>query len=124
MDAFLNPLVRKYLETAVRDGIKAAGLFMIAKGWITEADLAGSLPGLTLFVTGLLWSLWERRDSLRKINTALSLPQGTTPQQLLETIKRDGAVPASLPLTVHPIMPSRFAATVSESRSGDIDDGA
>jgi hypothetical protein len=124
MDAFLNPLVRKYLETAVRDGLKALGVVLVARGWVNEADYASALPGLTLFLAGLLWSLWERRDSLRKINTALSLPQGTTPQQLLETIKRDGAVPASLPLTVHPIMPSRFAATVSESRSGDIDDGA
>jgi hypothetical protein len=107
------------IETLVRNSLKAAGVWLIHQGWTTDAALESALPGLTLFVAGMLWSLWEQRNALRKVNTALAMPEGSSQAQLIETIKRDGAVPASLAATVHPIHPADFAIKQAAARDSD-----
>lgn len=116
METFLNPMLRKILETLIRDGLKALGVTLVARELVNEADVVALIPGLTAFLVGLIWSLWERRSSLRKVHTALALPEGTTHQELVATMKRDGCVPASLPPTVKPIAPAEFAIFGSSKR--------
>jgi hypothetical protein len=111
MSDVLNPLLRKWIETLIRDGLKALGLWLVANNVIEGDAWTAALPGLTVFLVGLAWSLYERVRALRKVNTALAMPAGSTPQQLSDTIHAEGAVPASLPLTATPHLQSHLQSS-------------
>lgn len=82
MDEILTPLVKKYIGSIVRTGLKALGGWLIGQGIVSDAQWTEMAPGLITLGGALLWSLWEKRDSLRKLFTGLAMPRGTTLEEV------------------------------------------
>jgi hypothetical protein len=90
MSDLLSPLVKKYIGSFVRAGLQALGGYLISQGIVTDADWAASVPGLVLLFSGLLWSLWEKRDSLIKLFTGMAMKGGVTLKQVDTEIAMGG----------------------------------
>lgn len=86
MNELLTPLVKKWIGSVVRSVLQAVGGWLVGQGLVSDADWSAALPGLIVFLTGLLWSLWEKRDSLRKYFTGLAMAKGTTDKEVDQKI--------------------------------------
>lgn len=88
----MNPTAASITAAILRWMITAAISFLLAKKVITEEmahqiNVANVALAATPLVLTLLWSIYANLKAHFKINTALALPSGSTPQDVHAVLK-------------------------------------
>jgi len=74
--------VKLYVAAAVRHLLSSVLVWLIAKGFITEAQGEQIIAAIALTIVTIAWSLINKYLLNRKIDTALELPAGASREQL------------------------------------------
>ncbi len=91
----MNPLALAALGSILRWGLGLVAGFFVSKGVWSDADAA---TYVTAIVTGILtlgWSLWNKYKDRIHVLTALTLPEGSTENELKAQVKAGATPPVS-----------------------------
>ena len=69
-----NELLKKIAGSLIRTIAAALGAWLATAGGSDPEQITGAL----VVVLTAAWSIWEKNDSQTKIETALTLPEGST----------------------------------------------
>lgn len=78
----MNPMLQQFLATLIRAGLLAISGWLVKAGLFKESDLDNYIAGATVFVLTVLWALWVRYKSRVHFLTALTVPPGTTENEV------------------------------------------
>jgi hypothetical protein len=76
-DLLNNPLTKKIVGSFVRKALAGLSGFLVAEGYLEQADVAAFITALAPIAISAIWSILEKRKSEREIKTALTLPPDT-----------------------------------------------
>lgn len=85
----MNPILQAALASVVRWLLAICAGWLVKAGIWTESDAANYVAAGALALIALGWSLWHKSAVRRRIDTALELPAGSTPEQLAARIEAD-----------------------------------
>lgn len=74
-------LLKSILGTFLRAVLASAGGWLIAKGYITEADWNALLTGGIMAAAALAWGVWQKYKSRLTFLAALDLPAGASEEE-------------------------------------------
>ena len=86
-----NAALRRLAVTAVRHGLNALGVYLISKGYTTEADWTSIAIDVSPILVALVWSILEKSNGAKKVDVALALPAGSTHDDLKDAMASDRA---------------------------------
>lgn len=78
----MNPILQAALGSILRHFLTIAGGALVSKGIWTEGELTTYVTGFVVLILGLVWSIWNKYKSRSKILTALTMPEGSTEDEL------------------------------------------
>lgn len=87
-DFLENAALKRLAVTGVRHALTALGVFLVSKGYTSDADWSSIAIDLSPIVVSLVWSVIEKQKTDKKINVALSLPQDATHADLHAAMKQ------------------------------------
>lgn len=84
----MDDLFAKYFAPFVRAGLQLVAGFLVSRG-IFSADEGASFvtevgAALVLFVSALVWSLWQKAQAAKMVKVALVAPAGTSLAEVKE----------------------------------------
>lgn len=88
-------VAHRYLKGLLRDGLKAASVVLIAKGFLNPGEADGFVDGavsitvaVVPMVVGQLMSWWDKKQDEYRVQEALQSPSYTSRQELEDAIKQ------------------------------------
>jgi phage-related minor tail protein len=86
-DFLKNPILRRLLTSGVRAALVAAGGWLVAREYATEAEVTEMVAGMLPVLVSLLWSWYEGMQVNKRIETALNMPAGSSKEKLDRAMK-------------------------------------
>jgi len=86
-DFLKNAALKRMAVTAVRHGLTALGVYLVSKGYTTDADWSSIALDLSPLVISLVWSVLEKAHADKKVDVALQMPAGSSPDNLAQAMK-------------------------------------
>ena len=74
-------LLKSILGTFLRAVLASVGGWLIAKGYVTEADWNSLLTGGIMALAAVLWGIWQKYKSRLTFLAALDLPAGSSEEE-------------------------------------------
>lgn len=102
LDKLLNPIIKKSLGSVIRAVLMLAVPYMVSQGIWTTDQGTEMMTGIAAALAALVWSLYEKYHSQKKLVTALAAPAGTSQQAVEVLMAKPQAPPVSLPKDVAP----------------------
>lgn len=101
----MNPFLNEIIGAVIRTGV-AFVLGWLVNQMIISADQATEW---TTAITGgalvLLWSIWQKYRSRKKLVTALASPAGSSEHRVEAMVSAGNAPPVTVPKNVPPYLP-------------------
>jgi hypothetical protein len=82
----MSPVLVSALGSIIRWALGLAAGYLVKAGVWAAPDAETYVAAATLAVLALGWSLWEKSKARQKIAVALSLPAGSTPEDVKAVI--------------------------------------
>lgn len=102
----MNPILQAALASILRWGLTLLAGFLVKAGIWSASDATTYVTAGTLAILALGWSLWEKEKSRIKVLTALTMPEGSTENDLNAKIKSSDPKPSvHTPPDVSPTTP-------------------
>lgn len=100
----MNPLLSQFLTALLRDALKGAGAFLVARGVLTSGQADEMIGGLIVFLISTLWTLYVKWKGSREHNTGMAMAQGSTHAEVKDAIKSGVSASAFTPADVSPTL--------------------
>lgn len=91
----MNPIVQSQLASLLRSLMWVGATLLVKKGLLTGTQAEGICEALATAAVALAWSYWKNHTNRVKVLTALTMPVGSTENDLKEKVA-SGATPAIL----------------------------
>ena len=99
----MNPILQEALGSLLRWTLMLGAAYIVKKGIWTEGDATKYVEAGVVALLTLGWSLWEKYKSRIKLLTALTMPIGSTENDLKAAVSTGIDIPAlSTPTDVIP----------------------
>lgn len=69
MEWLKNLALKRIAQSAIRHGLTLLGGYLIAKGWVTEADWADAVLALAPVIVTAVWSFIEKQADKKRMDT-------------------------------------------------------
>lgn len=100
----MNPLLQDAIGSILRFFLAGAATWLVQHGIWSSTAAETYVGAASLALVSLGWSLVNKYKSRLKLLTALTMPVGTTEQDVTDHIAAGGAVPLlSTPVTTAPV---------------------
>ncbi len=90
----MNPVLQAALGSILRFAFAALAGYLVKAGIWTGSEAETYVAAGTLAGLGLGWSLWNKYHDRLKLLVALSMPRGTTENEVKAHIAAGGATPS------------------------------
>jgi len=92
----MNPLLQAALGSVLRWLLAILAGYLVKKGIWTDSEAATYVTAGALGLLSIGWALWDRYKTRVKLLTALSLPEGSTENELKDRMKTAAPKPSVL----------------------------
>lgn len=92
----MNPLLTAALGSILRWALAILAGYLVKKGIWSDSEAATYVTAGALGLLTLGWTLWERYKARVKLLTALTLPEGSTENELKDHMKSATVKPSIL----------------------------
>lgn len=86
-DFLKHPILRRLLTSGVRAALVAAGSWLVAREYATEAEVTELIASALPVLVSLLWSAYEGLKVNKRIEVALQMPAGSSKASLDRVMK-------------------------------------
>lgn len=101
-------LVQKILTGVLRTFLAPLLVWMVDKGWLTQADTAQLIAQVVIYAGVGLWALRDWIKAHRTQLTALAMPKGSTLDMLAEKVKAGETPRIATSADATPIITKQF----------------
>ncbi len=83
----MNPLAREAIESIIRAGLQIGAGYFVAHGVWTQAAATTYVAAAAVALVTLGWSIYQKKVANNATLTALTMPSGSTVQELNAVVK-------------------------------------
>jgi hypothetical protein len=84
----MNPLLARFLGSFFRWALAGVAGWLVNKGILTPGDSTDMLAGVVMGLVALAWALWQKYGAQLWLHTGLTLPAGSTLNDIKASITR------------------------------------
>jgi hypothetical protein len=92
----VNPILSSALGSILRYGLMILATFLVKKGIWTESAAEGYVEAAVVALLALGWSYWKIHANRIKLLTALTMPEGSTENDVKAVIASGESTPSVL----------------------------
>lgn len=101
----MNPMIRDYVVTLIRTLLLAGAGALVKSGLAEEGSFDELATGLATAIVTIGWALWSKYKARKHLVTALTLPQGSTENDVKAAIKSGVTPTVTTPSNTVPGVP-------------------
>jgi len=98
----ISPIIKEYLGSIIRAAMTFLAGYLVTSGVVSESEATTIAGSLTLVLTTLAWSFYEKYRKRGKLQVALGTMKIMTEAELEEDIRRGRRAKVSTPKTALP----------------------
>ena len=89
----MNPILQSALSSILRYGLMILATFLVKNGVWTQNEAVQYVQAGIVAILALGWSWWQISSTRKKLMTALTMPPGTTENDVKAVIKSGAPTP-------------------------------
>lgn len=89
----MNPIAQEAIGSILRWGLAIVAGYLVKQGIWTDAAATTYVMAASLALLSVGWSLWQKYHDRVKLLTALTMPAGTTENQVIAKVASGAVTP-------------------------------